>query len=122
MTPAQRKRWTGFAAGCLLPMAALAASSQTYVLSSTTGVFSLDVPIDLQEKEIVFRKEPDFGGRSVIRGAITTGAGSTNFVGFALDLAKRTLYLDRNRNLDLTDDPSRVLTRTTSPSLTNRGT
>jgi len=57
-------------------------------------------------REVIFKKEPAFGNQPVIRGAIPVGAGRQDFVGFALDTAKRELHVDQNRNLDLTDDPA----------------
>jgi len=96
----------GVAAGALPTRAEGDASTATFSLTYTTGAAVLDVGIDLKDREVVFRKEPDFGGRRVIRGAIPTGAGKADFLGFALAVEKRELYLDANRNLDLTDDPA----------------
>jgi hypothetical protein len=70
--------------------------------------FSLHVPIDIEGKEVVFKKEPDFGGREITRGALQTGRDEGDFIGFAWDRAQRKLYLDLNQNLDITDDPDGV--------------
>ncbi len=67
--------------------------------------FSLQVPIDIEGKEVVFKKEPDFGGRAITRGALQTGQDESSFIGFACDKTGGELYLDSNQNLDLTDDP-----------------
>jgi hypothetical protein len=115
--PGGRKRRLRSAAICAWLVAVVAAPGRTaqpevapagatFSLAYTTGAAALDVGIDLKDREVVFRKEPDFGGRRVIRGAIPTGAGKADFLGFALDVEKRELYLDANRNLDLTDDPA----------------
>jgi hypothetical protein len=62
-----------------------------------------------------FKKEPDWGGRKICRGTINSafhgvqkpGADPTNSINlpFAWDYQKGKLYLDVNRNGDLTDDP-----------------
>jgi hypothetical protein len=57
-----------------------------------------------------FEKEPDFGGRKVVRGLIPAGAEEKDYIGYACDLKKGKLYLDLNRNRDLTDDPNCVFT------------
>ncbi len=61
-----------------------------------------------------FKKEPDWGGRKICRGTINSagrgaprpGADPTNTINlpFAWDYQKGKLYLDVNRNGDLTDD------------------
>ena len=60
------------------------------------------------EKDVKFEKEPDFGERSIVRGLLQTGTAEKNNIGFAWDRAEGKLYLDLNRNRDLTDDPSGV--------------
>lgn len=54
--------------------------------------------------EIVFKQEPGYAGEKVYRNAIRLGEDRENFIGLAFDVAANTLYVDRNRNLDLTDD------------------
>jgi hypothetical protein len=51
-----------------------------------------------------FKKEPAFNGRSVFRGFFCLGTDTNLFVPFAWDEEQRRLYVDANRNLDLTDD------------------
>ncbi len=70
--------------------------------------------IDPGKQEVKFRKEPDFGKDKILRRALTVGPGQSDFVGFAVDLTKRVLYLDLNQNLDLTDDPQGVFKAITS--------
>ncbi len=57
---------------------------------------------------MTFKKEPDFGDRKIIRGAIPTAREEKDFLCFAWDISELKLYLDLNRNFDLTDDPSGV--------------
>jgi hypothetical protein len=72
-----------------------------------TGTFS--TRIDLGSQEVKFRKEPDFGKNDVIvRQALKVGPGRDDILGFAVNLTSKRLYLDLNRNLDLTDDPNGV--------------
>ena len=54
-----------------------------------------------------FKKEPVFSGGKVIRGMLQLGGGTSDEMGFAWDRTAGKLYLDLNRNLDLTDDPGR---------------
>lgn len=56
------------------------------------------------ETEIVFKKEPQYSGDTVYRNAIRLGRTTSDFIGLACDMDAGTLYIDRNRNLDLTDD------------------
>ena len=60
--------------------------------------------------KVKFEKEPDFGQRNIVRGLIPLGSNKKNYVGFAWDRANNTLYIDLNRNRDLTDDPNGILT------------
>lgn len=64
--------------------------------------------VDPGKQEVRFRKEPDFGKDKVLRRALIVGPEQNDFVGFAVDLTKRSLYVDLNQNLDLTDDPQGV--------------
>ncbi len=56
------------------------------------------------ETEMVFKKEPEYSGDRVYRNAIRLGESSSDIIGLACDIDARMLYLDGNRNLDLTDD------------------
>ncbi len=51
-----------------------------------------------------FRKEPVFSGPDVFRGLMCFGTDTNLFVPFAWDQEQRKLYVDANRNGDLTDD------------------
>jgi len=57
-----------------------------------------------------FKKEPDLGRATVIRGRLEIGNDRTNLIAFVLDRAAGKLYLDQNRNLDLTDDAAGTFT------------
>jgi hypothetical protein len=57
-----------------------------------------------------FAKEPDWGGRRVVRGTLALGSDLRQAIGFAWDYTQGKAYLDLNRNQDLTDDPSGALT------------
>jgi hypothetical protein len=70
--------------------------------------FRLRLSVPLEGRDIIFKKEPDFGDRQIIRGAIPAGREEKEFLCFAWDVSELKLYLDLNRNLDLTDDPSGV--------------
>ena len=54
---------------------------------------------------IEFRKEPDFGKHSIIRGVLESDASTSHVVGFALDMAGHKMCIDQNANQDLIDDP-----------------
>jgi hypothetical protein len=55
-----------------------------------------------------FKKEPEFGAHRVVRGALGWGTQTNQFTPFAWDHSNNRLYLDQNRNLDLTDDSDAV--------------
>jgi hypothetical protein len=62
----------------------------------------------LGSKAPVFKKEPALSGSKLIRGTLQLGASRNEDMGFVWDRAAGKLYLDLNRNLDLTDDPVAV--------------
>ena len=64
--------------------------------------------LTLVAKSPAFKKEPVFGGGKVIRGTLQLGGSKSDEMGFAWDRAAGKLYLDLNRNLDLTDDAAGV--------------
>jgi len=59
-----------------------------------------------------FKKEPSYGQATVTRGTLSASDNAPHSIPFALarDQKKATLYLDLNRNSDLTDDPEGVFT------------
>lgn len=68
--------------------------------SSISGYVNAD-----NRTEVRFKKEPDFGDRSINRGALFLDKEKEHFIGYAYDEKNGTLHLDLNQNLDLTDDP-----------------
>jgi len=67
--------------------------------------------LSVSARPLAFKKEPAFTGGKVTRGTLRLGGGASNEVAFAWDRAAGKLYLDLNRNLDLTDDPAGVFSR-----------
>jgi hypothetical protein len=85
-------------------------TTETHTYTLTPGPIPLYFVVDLSVpgREVAFSKEPDFGNHVVFRGALRIGPENTDFIGVALDRTDATLYLDLNRNLDLTDDPQGI--------------
>ena len=65
-------------------------------------------PMPVVVKLVPFKKEPPFGRGKVIRGTLQMAGGVNDEMAFAWDRGAGKLYLDLNRNLDLTDDPAGV--------------
>jgi hypothetical protein len=59
----------------------------------------------LDGTEVAFTKEPDYGGKAV-RGVLPTGTKPEEYTGYAWVPSENRLYVDTNRNRDLTDDQS----------------
>ncbi len=70
----------------------------------TNSSFELNIHPNTQGKEVIFTKEPDYGGHAVIKSVMPFGPDAKKGIGFAWDREGARLYLDRNRNFDLTDD------------------
>jgi hypothetical protein len=66
--------------------------------------FSNYVPVDLGSAEVVFKQEPTYSNGDVVRGFLPVGTEKEDHVAFALDVDDERLYVDSNRNFDLTDD------------------
>jgi hypothetical protein len=64
--------------------------------------------LSVTQRLSAFPKEPALSKGTVIRGLFQLGHGTTNAMAFVWDRTGRKLYLDLNRNLDLTDDPAGV--------------
>ena len=93
------------------PAASLVVSTQTVFLKYRElnfPVVSWPVSADIQNAR--FRKEPESGHHQVIRGKLGFGNSPEQSIPFALDRSARKLFLDLNRNQDLTDDPNGVFT------------
>ena len=80
--------------------------------------FHLNVPADIR-KDMKFEKEPDFEERNIVRGLLRAGTVEEDHIGFAWDRDEGKLYLDLNRNLDLTDDPDGVFASDSKGSYQN---
>ncbi len=94
----------------LLPASAFAAVSEAAeapagLLDFTPEGVLLAVDIPLGSREVRFKNEPAYEGDDLLRAAIPLGRNEAEFVGFAWDKSADRLYVDTNRNLDLTDDP-----------------
>ena len=84
--------------------------SETFPLAYRADGNSARFPLPMGKAEVRFKKEPDYAGDNVVRSALYLAPGQQEYVGFACDLKKNKLYVDLNRNLDLTDDPDGVRT------------
>ncbi|MHC4122115.1 MAG: hypothetical protein ACYSSI_00960 [Planctomycetota bacterium] len=68
--------------------------------------FSLPVSVKVWGQDKKFEKEPTFGERRIVRGLLLAGTEEKDYIGFAWDRSEGKLYLDLNRNRDITDDPN----------------
>jgi hypothetical protein len=69
----------------------------------------VDTRFGLEGREVDFKREPEFSGHDIVRWSLRRRSqAATEFIGFAWDSAAGKLYLDLNRNLDLTDDPNGI--------------
>jgi len=66
--------------------------------------FSLPLDLALDTTEVSFNKEPEYTSSKVVRGAIPLGPEKKDIIGFAWDVEAEQLHIDKNANLDLTDD------------------
>ncbi len=89
-----------------------ASDAATFSLEYRTDGKSADFSLPLGESEVRFKKEPTYVSKDVVRSALYVSPDRKEFVGFACDSEGSTLYLDLNRNLDLTDDPEGVIQST----------
>lgn len=64
--------------------------------------------VSFDSASITFKQEPEFGQHTVVRRALKLGQDSTQNLPFAWDKTAGKLYLDLNRNLDLSDDTNGV--------------
>jgi hypothetical protein len=58
--------------------------------------------LNLQNRELRFKKEPEYAGSKIVRGNLLNN--DEVILGFAQDREGGRIYIDANRNLDLTDD------------------
>ena len=71
------------------------------------GSASASVPI-VTNAQTTFAKEPDFEGRQVIRGLLPCGEHQEEYMAYIWDCNESRLYIDKNRNGNLTDDPTGI--------------
>jgi hypothetical protein len=64
--------------------------------------------VALTTQTVFFKKEPPAASGKIIRGLMNFGGDSSNAIPFLWQRDARKLFLDLNRNRDLTDDPSGV--------------
>ncbi|NLV44793.1 MAG: hypothetical protein GXY07_09860 [Candidatus Hydrogenedentes bacterium] len=75
-----------------------------FILNPVKEGFSCSLPGTRRAAEVSFKKEPAYSGKEVYRHALRFGDGPSDFIGVGCDAEANTLHIDRNRNLDLTDD------------------
>lgn len=93
----------------LLFLLASGAGAATFSLEYRTDGKSADFSLPLGTSEVRFKKEPGYADNDVVRSVLYVAPGQKEFVGFACDSEGSTLYLDLNRNLDLTDDTEGIV-------------
>jgi hypothetical protein len=64
--------------------------------------------VALRTQTTPFKKEPAAVSGKIVRGVLNFGGGSSNAIAFLWQRDAGKLYLDLNRNQDLTDDPAGV--------------
>jgi len=64
--------------------------------------------VSLTMQTVPFKKEPVAASGKIVRGVLNFGADSSNSIPFVWQRDAGKLYLDLNRNQDLTDDPAGV--------------
>ena len=107
-----RRFYVFFLCVCLLGGAVFAAAGDqhTFELTWQAEGFHKDLPAAMDRTE-PFDKEPDTGGREVHRGVLHCDpAKPENDVIFLWDKSEGKLYIDLNRDGDLTNDPDGDLT------------
>ncbi len=62
------------------------------------------IALKIEGQEVKFRKEPEYLGTDIVYGVIPLGLNRKTYICFAWDVDHATLYLDHNRNFDLTDE------------------
>jgi hypothetical protein len=79
----------------------------------TSSILNLGLSIDTQTKP--FAKEPASDPQGVVRGVFRFDGGTNQSLGFLWHFTKGKLYLDLNRNGDLTDDAQGVFNSSSRP-------
>jgi len=84
--------------------------------------FELEADPDFGQAEYNFKKEPAYSGAKITRGAILLNRDRNENIGYAWDSDGGKLYIDQNRNGDLTDDPDGVFSDGTRSEFTEEYT
>ena len=105
------------------PTAAAPAASYTFDLNyQETDEELVFRSVGIEVRTNPFQKEPALPGQNVYRGTLLWGTRPEQAMPFIWDKGRGQLYLDLNRNHDLTDDPKGILAsaaRGDSQSFTN---
>jgi hypothetical protein len=111
--------WLCLGADCPLTAAAAPAESAP---AASPGGFTFDLlplqldharaleTIPVKAQRSAFPKEPPISGRNIVRGSFQWGSRPEQTMPFIWDQGRGRLYLDLNRNQDLTDDAKGVFT------------
>ena len=107
-----RGKWIVLAALFLVPILSPVSAQEPeggfrlkYVQDAWLPIFNREMT---DTTEVAFKREPDFQGHNVVRSILAGEKGESTALYFAYDLDAHRLYVDLNRNLDLTDDPKGV--------------
>ena len=100
-----------------VPTSSRSSNSTTVSLEYQETDYSvINWAVSLARQTIPFKKEPGAASGKIVRGVLNFGADSSNSIPFLWQRAAGKLYLDLNRNRDLTDDPAGVfLARAAKP-------
>lgn len=96
----------GEATAGVSPQAGLVQTAELEYGEAGYEVINRSVPV--ANRSAAFPKEPAFKSGKVFRGDFQLPGGTNSSVSFAWDPAAGKLYLDLNRNHDLTDDPAGI--------------
>lgn len=135
VTNSSKKRgltWAGLWAASCLFCAAASLDSAPPVTATPAANHALTIPLEYRKVSFTpmsvslvanmqtgaFKKEPPLGkGKpNIRRGRLNPPNGDTNSIPFLWDCAQGKLYLDLNRNEDLTDDPAGTFSTRDVPS------
>ncbi|MGD0743865.1 MAG: hypothetical protein ABSA45_01810 [Verrucomicrobiota bacterium] len=112
-----------FCRGNILRAADVVPSSST--ISNTTTVLLeyqetdhaiIDWGVSIALQSAPFNKEPAAASGKIVRGILNFGGGSSNAIPFLWQRGAGKLFLDLNRNRDLTDDPAGVFSESLGPT------
>ncbi len=85
--------------------------SHVFYLEPRQIQHNLTIFSNIHGSSVEFKKEPDLGKWQVSRGVLAVGNKKENYLPFAWNKIDGKLYIDFNRNLDLTDDGKNIFIR-----------